>query len=490
MFLRATLRHLVHALVYGSLGLVVGGLAVFIVHQLDRPDLQPWHLAELDAEFTAADAERVADLDGYRRLEDSLFAQLEQQVYAAIRKQDQHRLNRYTRGSWSNPARFATDWNRTFELPSESPRAAVLMLHGMSDSPYSLRTLGQSLRGSGAWVVGLRMPGHGTAPVGLTRGRWEDGAALVRLAARDLRAKVGDEVPLYLVGYSNGAALAIEYSLGVLEGEDLPPAAGLLLLSPAVAVSPAAALARFNLWLSKVPGLEKLAWLDIQPEFDPFKFNSFAVNAGEQVYRLTSAIDRRLGAIDEGNGVQGFPPVLAFQSVVDATVSAPALIRQFLSRLAPGGHELVLFDVNRDAETAVLLASDPATLLASLMREELPFGLSLVTNRDADSHEVVAKHHPSGDGSGKIEVTPLGLSWPSGVYSLSHVALPFAPDDPVYGVSPDDGARGMTLGSLEPRGERSLLQVPVGQLMRLRYNPFFPWLEQRTLAALNLTAPE
>jgi len=39
-----------------------------------------------------------------------------------------------------------------------------------------------------------------------------------------------------------------------------------------------------------------------------------------------------------------------------------------------------------------------------------------------------------------------------------------------------------TLGSLQPRGERSLLQVPVSQLMRLRYNPFYPYLQQRVLA--------
>ncbi|MGD8366879.1 MAG: hypothetical protein PVG78_04495 [Desulfobacterales bacterium] len=36
-----------------------------------------------------------------------------------------------------------------------------------------------------------------------------------------------------------------------------PAPAGLLLISPAVAVTPAAALARVNLWLSKISGLER-----------------------------------------------------------------------------------------------------------------------------------------------------------------------------------------------------------------------------------------
>ena len=482
---RATVRHLVHARVYGSLGLLLGGLAVFIWHQLDRPDLRPWHLAPLEAEFTAADAERVADLAGYQALEQTLFAQLQQQVVETLPSQERQQLNRYNPGSWSDPERFEVNWNRSFELSADQPKAVVLMLHGMSDSPYSLRTLGQALHARGNWVVGLRIPGHGTAPAGLTRVRWEDFAALLRLVARDLRARLGDDVPLYLLGYSNGAALAIEYTLAVLEGEDLPRPAGLLLLSPAVEVSPMAALAHVNLLLSELPGLEKLAWLDLQPEFDPFKYNSFPVNAGFQVYRLTSNIADRIDALDQGGGVVGFPPVLAFESVADATVSMPGLIREFMQRLAPGGHELVLFDVNRESKTSALLARDPAAALEPLFGRELRFDLSLVTNRDAGSREVVVRHHPVDGGT---ERHALDMRWPPELYSLSHVALPFAPDDPVYGVLPSGSHRGMTLGTLEPRGERSLLQVPIGQLMRLRYNPFFAYVERRIGEAVNRVA--
>ena len=44
----------------------------------------------------------------------------------------------------------------------------------MSDSPYSLRAIGQSLNQQHFWVVGLRLPGHGTAPSGLLSIHWED----------------------------------------------------------------------------------------------------------------------------------------------------------------------------------------------------------------------------------------------------------------------------------------------------------------------------
>ena len=42
----------------------------------------------------------------------------------------------------------------------------VLMLHGMSDSPYSLRHLAEVYRARGFVVLIPRMPGHGTAPSG------------------------------------------------------------------------------------------------------------------------------------------------------------------------------------------------------------------------------------------------------------------------------------------------------------------------------------
>ena len=43
------------------------------------------------------------------------------------------------------------------------------------------------------------------------------------------------------------------------------------------------------------------------------------------------------------------PPVLAFQSVVDTTVSTAAVAYELLDRLPAGRNALVLFDLNRQA---------------------------------------------------------------------------------------------------------------------------------------------
>jgi hypothetical protein len=69
--------------------------------------------------------------------------------------------------------------------------------------------------------------------------------------------------------------------------------------------------------------------------------------------------------------INEFPNVLAFMSVVDATVPPSILIRVLFDRLADQGHQLVLFDVDRRAETQALLAHDPRQRLEKLVGETL-----------------------------------------------------------------------------------------------------------------------
>jgi alpha-beta hydrolase superfamily lysophospholipase len=337
-------------------------------------------------------------------------------------------------------------------------------------------------------VVALRVPGHGTAPVGLTDITWQDFAAATRIGAAHVAERVGDAKPFYMVGYSNGAALAAQYALAALEDEQLRTPDGLLLLSPAIGITRAAALAVWQARLADVTGLSKLAWESILPEYDPYKYQSFAINAGEQMYQLTQVLASSIGRLKGPNGLAGFPPVLAFQSLVDATVIPEALVDTLLRNLSTDGHELVLFDVNREANARSFLRTDKERLREKLLADRsLPFTLTLVTNVDEDSATVVARRKLPR--SLELNDQPLGLAWPDNVYSLSHVALPFPPNDPLYGYAPPDSkGDGVHLGRVEPRGERGLLMVSPSDWLRLRANPFFPYLEQRMLAFFRLDA--
>ena len=479
------LKHLLLALSYGVFGSVIVLVGLYVYHQQNRPDLKIWHRAELDAEFHA-DLE-VNDIDAYLKLEERLFAQLDQQVYAKINATDRRQINRYSKGSLTDPGGYRQNWNRSFILSHAEPAAGAILLHGLSDSPYSLRALGQQLHDRQFEVIGLRLPGHGTAPAGLKNVTWRDFAAAARLAVSSMRARIGPDRPLYLVGYSNGAALAVDYSLAILEGEDMPAADGLVLLSPAIRAPAITAYAIWQARFSRLSGLEKLGWTDIQPEFDPYKYNSFTVNAGDQIYQLTQNISSRLNRLAGPDGVAGFPKTIAFQSVVDATIKPSTLVDDLFMKLAPGGHELVLFDVNRRTKAEPLLRADPETLTDSLLaRPKLPFTLTLVTNTSVDSNDVIARTRPAGAISTYDD--DIELAWPGGLFSLSHVAIPFPPDDPVYGGVPRTGTgeAGIALGSIFIRGERNLLQIPDNYFLRLRYNPFFDYLSTRVTAFLGL----
>ena len=225
------IKHIVKALTYGIVGGLVVLIFLFVLYLESRPKLNVWHQAEFDAEFTAYSP--VKSFDDYLALEKQLFAQLKERVLTRVPTKDRNRINRFHRGSLSDPDRWSPNWNRTYEMATDAPKAGVLLLHGMSDSPYSVRSLGRRLHAAGAWVIGLRLPGHGTAPSGLVQVQWEDMAAAVRLAMRHLDTKVGEQ-KIYLVGYSNGGALAVHYVLSRMDNPTLPMASGIVLISPSM----------------------------------------------------------------------------------------------------------------------------------------------------------------------------------------------------------------------------------------------------------------
>ncbi len=477
-----TLKRIAEAVLYALGGAIVVLLIGFVLYLENRPDLKIWHTAELDEEFTTKSD--VNSFEEYLALEDRLFDQLDELVYEGIEANDRRLINRFYRGSESDPQRWPSNWNRSFVFEADEPVAGVLLLHGLSDSPYSLRNLGQRLHGEGVYVIGLRLPGHGTAPVGLVSVTWEDMDAAVRLAMIHLREQAGDR-PLYMVGYSNGAPLSIHYTLSALQDPDLPMTDRLVLISPAIGISELAVFAVWQERLGRLLGLRKLAWNAILPEYDPYKYQSFAVNAATLARRLTILVQNDLKNLSSDGGLERFPPVLAFQSVVDATVSTPAVIGDLFMRLPLGSSELVLFDLNRETEIEQILRHDPLETLRTMFADrERHFDLQLLMNENHHSRRVVIRCTRAG--GELVREVATGLEWPDGIYSMSHVALPFPYDDPLYGADEDVESPGIQIGTMDLRGERGVLQIPAADMLRLRWNPFYRYLEGRVLGFLGV----
>jgi hypothetical protein len=441
---RSLIRWLLVAAGSVLLGLVLIGAGLYWHFLRSGPQPSPWHEVPLP-DFTAQQAAGVDSLDDYLAIEQQAFGAL-QAVYQPA-NQPGAVFNRYRAGSRSDPGRWPVNWNRTFRLgspPGVAPRGAVLLLHGLTDSPYSMRSIGEHLAAQGYAVVGLRLPGHGTAPSGLLSFRIEDMQAAVSLVARDLHARAPGQ-PLYLMGYSNGAALAV--------------------------------VGRFKTGLSSVPGFSRAAWQTIVLEFDPYKYNSFSFHAAGETLRLTRDVARRVEQLAGGQALPGFPPVLAFLSTVDATIRAEAVVDVLLEHLAPGDHELVLFDVNRYGPVQEFLVDDPGPLterLRALPRR--PYALTVITNTPGTQQVMELR---TAAGTGATERRDLPLYWPQNVFSLSHVALPFPPDDPLYGYEAVSPADHVQLGKVAIRGESGVLNVPNWALTRHRSNPFHSYLVER-----------
>jgi alpha-beta hydrolase superfamily lysophospholipase len=454
--------------------LVIGGA---VDARRRHPDLKPWHHLVPD-DVDAGELTEDFTFERWLQREDEVFAEVEE-LERHVAADDQTPVNRYFASSATHHSRFGRNWNRTFELVPAEIRGGAVLVHGLTDSPYSMRAVAELLREEGFYSLALRMPGHGTVPAGLVDAHWEDWLAAVRMGMRHARQRVGADRPLVLVGYSNGGALAVKYTTEALERPQDPQPSRLVLLSPMIGVTPAARLARWISLLGVFPYFEKAQWLDVLPEFNPIKYNSFAANAGFQTLAVTRALQRDLRRLADGGRLAALPPILTFQSAVDATVSTPAVVNALYDRLPANGSELVLFDLNHRAGIDAFVRAEDLSLVARLFDSaERRYRRTLITNRAADTFSVVARTIEHGQSS--TADRELNLEWPPGVYSLTHIAIPFPVDDPLYGTDPvEDGSGLFRLGRLSPRGERAVLIAGADAFVRLTANPFFPYMAER-----------
>jgi alpha-beta hydrolase superfamily lysophospholipase len=357
----------------------------------------------------------------------------------------------------------------------------VVLLHGLTDSPYSLRHVAQLYRDRGFVAIGIRLPGHGTVPGGLSNVRWEDWMAATRLAVREARRRVPAPGPLHLVGFSNGGALAMKYELDAIEDPKLLRADRLVLVTPMIGITRFARFAGLAALPAVLPPFANAAWLSVVPEFNPFKYNSFPVNGARQSYRLTDALQSQIQRLARAGQLGSLPPVLTFQSVIDFTVSTPAILTALYSLLPDNGSEIVLFDVNRTVKFGPLLRPAAYVALDRLTpTTPQPYRFTSIMNATDTSDATIERSIAAGQ---LLAVDrALNLRYPPGIFSLSHLAIPIPMDDPLYGLQPEPTPQpefGFSLGAMAARGERGALVVDQDFMTRLSSNPFFPYLLER-----------
>lgn len=452
------------------------GIRLYDIQQ--SPPLAVWHTYVPD-ELDTEELERSSWQD-YLAREEKIFTLLRQHVSQNLEPEDRVDSNRYFSGAAVYPEHFAHDWNRSYLLePTGKPAGVAVLLHGLTDSPYSLRHIAMHYRAVGYVVVAIRLPGHGTVPAALTDATWEDWAAATRLAVREARWRVPAPLPLHMVGFSNGGALALMHALQALGDPELAAPDRLVLISPMVGITRFARFAGLASLPAVLPAFAKAAWLNIVPEFNPFKYNSFPVNAARQSYELTQVLQDNIARRQRQGGLDRLPPILTFHSVLDFTVSTRALISALYARLPANGSELVLFDLNRATKLGPLFRRGLAwSMSGTLPGERRNYRLTIITNASETSSDMIERVTEAG--STAVTDYPIGMTYPREIYSLSHVALPFPSNDTLYGQHPDNIEEyGISLGAISIRGEVGALIGSMDALARLTSNPFYPYLIKR-----------
>jgi len=477
------------------------GFTLFAVSAL--PPLQPWHTELLRNEFSAS-RHRQLDFAGYRQLEERLFAELQAKTDGWMREgidpvclrieaasadagtagdcasqaNESLRNSRFNRNGWLHRLVDGAPFNRSFRLEQAQPVAQALLVHGLTDSPYSMHAMARALHARGVDVTVLRLPGHGTLPSMMSTMTVADWTAAVRLAARDVASRAGPGQRFYIGGYSSGATLTLQYGLDALQDPGLRRPDRVFMVSPAISLTRVAALAEIIdiFTVVPVPVLDKARWQAIDPEFDPYKFNSFPVNASRQINRATRALQRSLEAAQRSGHLAQLAPVVSWQSVVDSTVGSTGLVDQVYARLQGPAHRLVMFDLNRQPELGGVARPAAHQLIDRLERSPRGYMLDIVSNAQARGPRVDVRRLAP-DGSVQQQAT--ALDWPANLVSLGHVALPFPADDPVYGFLPGSGRNGIpSIGSWLLRGENGAITISLGSLTRLRSNPFWPLIAE------------
>lgn len=196
------------------------------------------------------------------------------------------------------------------QLPLRLPPAGpaprdrcVVVLHGFTSGPASVRAWAEGLAAAGSWVSVPLLPGHGT--------RWQDLAAT---GADEIRGAVREAVDrelarhrhVVVAGISMGGALALDAAAH-------RPVAGALVVNPALRfASPAALLAPVLAPL--LPSVTPIAGDIADPHAHELAYPRTPVAGVAAVGRIQRAARRALPRITA--------PVTVFRSAQDAVVPA------------------------------------------------------------------------------------------------------------------------------------------------------------------------
>ena len=167
-----------------------------------------------------------------------------------------------------------------FELTNTQSNKAILLIHGLTDSPYFYHDLAQFFYQQGFTVRTVLLPGHATAPSELLKTSYQEWQQAAQYA---IKRTLLDFDEVFLGGFSTGGALIFDYLMQQERADS--KIKGLFMWSLASkAKSDFAWLAEY---VNYIPFVN---WLVLDADMDFAKYESFPYNAAAQAHHLMSRI--------------------------------------------------------------------------------------------------------------------------------------------------------------------------------------------------------
>ena len=196
----------------------------------------------------------------------------------------------------------------------ENAAVGVLLSHGFTGSPRSMRPFGEHLAALGYGVAVPRLPGHGTTWQEMNRTSWPEWYAVLNNELTRLRQ---EHEQVVVIGLSMGGALVLR--LAEERGEDI---SGIVLINPSVSTEDK----RLGLLpiLSKViPSFPGIANDIKKPGVDEGAYSRMPLKATLSLSKLWQVVQADLPKVTQ--------PVLLFRSTVDHVVEASSARRVLTS---------------------------------------------------------------------------------------------------------------------------------------------------------------
>jgi carboxylesterase len=219
----------------------------------------------------------------------------------------------------------------------------VLLCHGFTGTPQSLRPWAEYLSAAGLTVSVPRLPGHGTTWQEMNRTRSEDWFAEAERSFEELRGKTGE---IFLMGLSLGGCIALR--IAELRGAAVR---GLVVVNPSITADTKL------FWFAPVmklfvPSLKGIASDIKKQDAQELGYNRVPVKAAATLPRLWRATRDGLDQLSQ--------PVLAYRSTEDHVVGP--LSMRLLTDALPAS-QLTVRDCQNSYHVATL-DNDAATIFS------------------------------------------------------------------------------------------------------------------------------